>query len=114
MLNKGELDGVRLLGPRTVDLMRTNHLPTSMLPIVMGEPWPGIGFGLGFSVLLDITQSDQRGSVGSHGWGGWASTHFWIDPVEEIVGILMLQYIPSRTIPIASVFRNIVYSALVD
>ena len=114
MLNKGELDGVRLLGPRTVDLMRANHLPASMLPIVMGEPWPGIGFGLGFSVLLDITQSDQRGSVGSHGWGGWASTHFWIDPVEEIVGILMLQYIPSRTVPIASVFRNIVYSALVD
>ena len=114
MLNKGELEGMRLLGPRTVDLMRTNHLPAGMLPIVMGVPWPGIGFGLGFSVVLDITQSDQRGSVGSHGWGGWASTHFWIDPVEEIIGILLLQYIPSGTHPIANIFRNMVYSAMVD
>ena len=114
MLNKGELDGVRLLGPRTIELMRTNHLPASMLPITMEEPWPGIGFGLGFSVVLDVTQSDQRGSVGSHGWGGWASTHFWIDPVEEIIGILLLQFIPSRTYPIANDFRNIVYQSLIS
>ena len=114
MLNQGELDGMRLLGPRTVELMRTNHLPTSMLPIAMEEPWPGFGFGLGFSVVLDITQADQRGSVGSYGWGGWANTHFWIDPVEEIVGILMLQYIPTRTFPITNDFRNAVYQALVD
>jgi CubicO group peptidase (beta-lactamase class C family) len=114
MLNKGELDGVRLLGPRTIELMRTNHLPASMLPITMEEPWPGIGFGLGFSVVLDVTQSDQRGSVGSHGWGGWASTHFWIDPIEEIIGILLLQFIPSRTYPIVNDFRNIVYQSLIS
>jgi CubicO group peptidase (beta-lactamase class C family) len=114
MLNKGELDGVRLLGPRTVELMRINHLPAGILPITMEDPWPGVGFGLGFSVLLDITQSSQRGSVGSHGWGGWASTHFWIDPVEEIVGILMLQYIPTRTYPIVNDFRDAVYQALCD
>jgi CubicO group peptidase (beta-lactamase class C family) len=114
MLYKGELDGIRLLGSRTVDLMRINHLPASLLPITMEDPWPGIGFGLGFSVVLDVTQSDQRGSVGSHGWGGWASTHFWIDPVEEIIGILLLQFIPSRTYPIVNDFRNIVYQSLIS
>jgi len=114
MLNKGELDGVRLLGSRTIELMRTNHLPARLLPIVMSVPWPGLGFGLGFSVLLDNTQYPQRGSVGSYGWGGWASTHFWIDPVEEIIGILMLQYLPSGTYPIPNDFRNAVYQALVD
>jgi CubicO group peptidase (beta-lactamase class C family) len=114
MLNRGELDEARLLGPKTVELMRVNHLPASMLPIVMEEPWPGIGFGLGFSVVIDITQSDQRGSIGSHGWGGWASTHFWIDPIEEIIGILMLQYIPSRTFPLTNDFRNAVYQALIE
>jgi CubicO group peptidase (beta-lactamase class C family) len=94
--------------------MRINHLPASLLPITMEDPWPGIGFGLGFSVVLDVTQSDQRGSVGSHGWGGWASTHFWIDPVEEIIGILLLQFIPSRTYPIVNDFRNIVYQSLIS
>lgn len=115
MLNKGELDEVQLLGPRTVELMRTNHLPARILPVIYDDkPWPGHGFGLGFSVVLDVTQSDQLGSVGSHGWSGWASTHFWIDPVEEIIGILMLQYIPSRTYPIANDFRNAVYQALIS
>jgi CubicO group peptidase (beta-lactamase class C family) len=113
-LNKGELDGVRLLSPRTVELMRINHLPESFFPLAMGEEvWPGIGFGLGFSVVVDITKSNQNGAAGSHGWGGWASTHFWIDPAEEIIGILMLQYIPSDTYPIREDYRNAVYQALI-
>ncbi len=113
MLNMGELDGVRLLGPRTVELMRCNHLPVSLLPLTFdGKPWPGNGFGLGFSMVLDITQSDMRGCVGSHGWGGWASTYFWLDPIEQILGILMLQYVPSGTYPIRNIFRSTVYQAL--
>lgn len=115
MLNRGELDGFRILGSRTVDLMRINHLSPELLPInSAGVPLPGIGFGLGFSVIMDMTQATLRGSVGSYGWGGWASTHFWIDPVEEIIGISMLQYIPSRSYPIRESFRNAVYQALID
>ena len=115
VLNKGELDGVRLLGPRTVELMTTNHLPPALLPIAMGEEQMlGFGFGLGFSVMMDVAQSGLMGSVGLHGWGGWASTHFWVDLQEQLIGILMLQYIPSGTYPIRTDFRTLVYQALVD
>jgi CubicO group peptidase (beta-lactamase class C family) len=95
--------------------MRINHLSPELLPIISADgPLHGIGFGLGFSVIMDMTQATLRGSVGSFGWGGWASTHFWIDPVEEIIGISMLQYIPSRSYPIRESFRNAVYQALID
>jgi CubicO group peptidase (beta-lactamase class C family) len=63
---------------------------------------------------MDSVQVNLRGAVGSHGWGGWASTHFWIDPVEEIIRILMVQYIPSGSYPIREDFRNAVYQALID
>ena len=106
---------MRLLGPRTVDLMTANHLPPTLLPMVMGEePMPGIGFGLGFSVMMDVPQSGLMGSVGLHGWGGWASTHFWVDPQEQLIGIFMSQYIPSGTYPVRTDFRTLVYQALVD
>jgi len=115
VLNKGELDGVRLLGPRTVELMTTNHLPPALLPIAMGEEqMPGFGFGLGFSVLIDAAQAGVMASVGTHGWGGWASTNSWIDPQEQLIGVLMLQYIPSDTYPIREGFRTLVYQALID
>jgi CubicO group peptidase (beta-lactamase class C family) len=115
LLNGGELDGVRLLGPRTVELMTTNHLPPSLLPIAMGEEqMPGFGFGLGFSVLIDAAQAGILASVGTHGWGGWASTMFWIDALEQLIGILLLQYIPSGTYPIREDFRTLVYQALTD
>lgn len=115
MLNRGELDGFRILGSRTVDMMRANHLHASLLPIkYTGIPWHGIGFGLGFSVVINSIQENLRGSVGSHGWGGWASTHFWIDPVDELIRILMLQYLPSGSYPIREDFRNAVYQALID
>ncbi len=115
VLNKGELDGVRFLGPKTVDLMTIDHLPPALLPIAMGEAqMPGFGFGLGFSVLIDAAQAGIMASVGTHGWGGWASTKFWIDPQEQLIGILMLQYIPSDTYPIGEDFRTLVYQALID
>jgi CubicO group peptidase (beta-lactamase class C family) len=115
VLNKGELNGVRFLGPKTVKLMTTNHLPPAFLPIAMGEvQMPGFGFGLGFSVLIDAAQAGIMASAGTHGWGGWASTKSWIDPQEQLIGILMLQYIPSDTYPIGEDFRTLVYQALID
>jgi CubicO group peptidase (beta-lactamase class C family) len=115
VLNKGELDGVRLLGPKTMELMTTNHVPPALMPIAMGEEqMPGFGFGLGFSVMMDVAQSGMLGSVGLHGWGGWANTHFWIDPQEQLIGILMLQHVPSSTYPVTNDFRTLVYQALID
>lgn len=114
LLNKGELDGVRLLGPRTVGLMTMNHIPPRLLPICMNEPMPGIGFGLGFRVMMDVAQSGMMGSVGEYGWGGYAETYFWVDPREELIGILMTQYLPSLTYPIRMDFRTLVYQALID
>ena len=115
VLDKGELDGVRLLGPKTMELMTTNHMPPALMPIAMGEEqMPGFGFGLGFSVMMDVAQSGMMGSVGLHGWGGWANTHFWVDPQEQLIGILMLQYVPSGTYPVTNDFRTLVYQALID
>ncbi|MGD2143635.1 MAG: serine hydrolase domain-containing protein [Anaerolineae bacterium] len=115
LLNKGELNGVRLLGPRTVELMTANHLPPAVLPIAMGaEPMPGLGFGLGFSVMLDVALSGMMGSPGLYSWGGWAKTHFWVDPEEELIGILMVQQIHTGSHPAVIDFRTLVYQALVD
>ena len=117
LLNKGEFNGVRLLGPKTVEFMSKNHLPTRMFPIAMEDivlpgPGPGMGFGLCFSVVMDNGLNGTMASNGSHGWGGWASTHFWVDPVEEIIGIIMVQSIPSWTYPIPNDFRTAIYQAL--
>ena len=109
LLNRGELDGVRLLGPKTVELMTTNHLPPALHPF----DDPAAGFGLGVSVLTELGQSNVLGSVGNYGWGGAANTNFWIDPKAELIGILMLQYMPSDTYPVVSDFRNLVYQALI-
>jgi CubicO group peptidase (beta-lactamase class C family) len=114
VLNKGELDGERLLGRKTMEYMTCNHLPANLLPISMGNPMPGFGFGLGFSVMMDVALSGMMGSVGLHGWGGWANTHFWVDPKEQLIGILMMQYIPSGTYPVTNDFRTAVYQAIID
>jgi CubicO group peptidase (beta-lactamase class C family) len=110
LLGRGELDGVRLLGRKTVELMTANHLPEEVHPF----DDPASGFGLGGSVLMDLGRSQKLGSVGNFGWGGAANTNFWIDPVEDLTGILMLQYMPSGTYPVEADFRNLVYQALVD
>ncbi len=116
ILNKGELNGLRLLGPRTVALMTCNHLPAKLLPISFEgiEPMLGMGFGLGFGVMLDTAQTGVMGSVGDHGWGGYAETFFWIDPQEDMIAILMSQYQPSQTYPIRKEFRTAVYQALIS
>jgi CubicO group peptidase (beta-lactamase class C family) len=108
LLNRGELDQVRLLGRKTVEWMLQNHLPEGIHP--MGEP--ANGFGLGGAVLLHPGLSHRPGSPGKFGWGGAANTEWWIDPAEELQCLLMLQYQPAFTIPIVEDFAQLAYQAL--
>jgi CubicO group peptidase (beta-lactamase class C family) len=112
LLNRGQLDGVRLLGRKTVELMTTNCLPAGVA--LDNNPNRGAGFGLGVSLLQDLGKIVQLGSVGNYGWGGAANTNFWIDPQEELIGIIMLQFMPSDTYPVVVDFRNLTYQALID
>ena len=92
LLNGGELNGHRILGRKTINLMFMNHLPLKLLPFKVADPPDyGYGFGLGSRVLLNVAESMKPGSVGEYGWSGVAKTYFWVDPVEEIIGILMAQ-----------------------
>ena len=118
VLNRGELDGVRLLGRKTVDLMLMNHLRGDLA--ALGTPrfaetsYDGIGFGLGFSVMLDPARAQIMGSPGEVAWGGLASTAFWIDPAEDLAVVLLTQLIPSSALPIRKELRVMTYAALVD
>jgi CubicO group peptidase (beta-lactamase class C family) len=115
LLNGGELEGIRLLGRKTVELMTINHLPDEMIPIrVEPHTLHGCGFGLGFRVLVDVAQCGRLGTEGEFGWGGAASTSFFVDPKEDLVGLLLTQLMPSRHYPIRSEFKVLVYQALID
>lgn len=120
LLRGGELDGVRILGSRTVRYMTLNSLPGNQdltefgIPLFAETRYDGVGFGLGFSVLLDPIRYGTLGTIGEYGWGGAASTAFWVDPAEEITAIFMTQLLPSSTWPIRTELRQLVYSALVD
>jgi CubicO group peptidase (beta-lactamase class C family) len=111
LLSDGELDGQRLLGPKTVALMRTNHMPGNR---PYNDVANGYGFGLGVNVLVDMAAYGELGSLGSYGWGGAANTTFWIDPAEDLVGLLMTQFMPSGHFPLNNDFRTLVYQSLVD
>jgi CubicO group peptidase (beta-lactamase class C family) len=114
LLNGGELDGNRILGRKTVELMTMNHLPSHLLPIWMGaKPSRGLGYGLGFGVVVDAAQTGMLGSKGIFEWGGAAATRFWVDPTESLIGLLMLQYLGLEA-PVRRDFRNLVYQAIVD
>ena len=92
-LNRGVLDGVRILAAKTVDFMYMNHLPAALLPYELGGIYSyGRGFGLGSAVVMDPAASGIPSSVGEHNWGGAAKTNYWVDPVEQVVGVFMTQY----------------------
>ena len=118
MLNGGVLDGARLLGRKTVELMTMNHLGGDMA--AMGKPrfseanYEGIGFGLGFSVMLDPARAQIMGTPGEYAWGGAASTAFWCDPKEEMAVVMLTQLLPSSTYPIRQELRVLTYGAIVD
>ena len=120
LLNKGELDGVRIVGRKTVELMTANHMPNNGDLASMGVPvfsettYSGIGFGLGVSVMLNPAQAQILGSPGEYAWGGAASTAFWVDPVEEQIVIFLTQLMPSSTYPIRRELRVLTYGAIVD
>jgi len=118
MLNKGELDGVRLLGRKTVELMTMNHLKGDMadmgMPRFSESTYYGIGFGLGFSVTIDPAKAHILGTPGEYAWGGAASTAFWCDPKEDMAVVLLTQLMPSSTYPIRRELRVLTYQAIVD
>ncbi len=108
MLNEGELDGVRLLGRKTVELITMNHISDDWQPLER----TGNGFGLGFAVVTDVANTHGPSSKGTYSWGGLASTTFWIDPVEELIAILMTQLIGDS--PFHAQFRVLTYQAISD
>jgi CubicO group peptidase (beta-lactamase class C family) len=111
LLNGGELDGVRILGSKTVELMRQNHLPPNIPSIAAGST--ATGYGLGVSVTLDVAALGRLNSVGSFGWGGAATTIFSVDPQEELVYVVMAQLMPNDTALLQRV-ETLVYQALID
>jgi CubicO group peptidase (beta-lactamase class C family) len=106
LLEGGALDGTRVLGPRTVTLMTEDHLGP-----VYGSA--GLGFGLGFQVLVDPGRAGQYGSPGLYGWGGAYATSYWVDPADDLVGVFMVQLLPNPGLDLADRFRALVYQAIV-
>jgi CubicO group peptidase (beta-lactamase class C family) len=120
LCNEGELDGERILGRKTLELMVSNHLPggTDLMNHALGRwaetTFSGIGFGLGVSVTVDPAKAQISGTPGEFAWGGAASTAFWVDPVEELVVVFMTQLMPSSHYNIRRELRALVYGALTD
>ena len=120
MLNGGELDGVRLLGRKTLELMTRNYLPDNddltrwALGTFSETTYEGYGFGLGFSINLGPERTATIGSAGEFAWGGAASTIFWVDPAEELIVIFMTQLMPSGTFNFRGQLKSLVYPAIVD
>jgi CubicO group peptidase (beta-lactamase class C family) len=118
LLERGVCGSQRLLGRKTVELMTMNHLDGDMA--AMGQPrfaesnYHGIGFGLGFSVMLDPTKAQIAGSPGEFGWGGMASTAFFVDPQEDLAVVMMTQLTPSSIYPIRREARVLTYQSIID
>jgi CubicO group peptidase (beta-lactamase class C family) len=120
LLHRGQLDGQRLLGTRTVEYLASNHLPGGADLTEFGRPlfaettFDGVGFGLGVSVTVDPVKAKVPGSFGDFGWGGAASTWFNVDPIEELTVLFLTQLLPSSTWPLRSQLKTLVHQALVD
>jgi len=121
LANGGELDGTRILGRKTVELMTTNHLPDNgelrsfAVPGAYGEVgFDGTGFGLTVAVGLGPARTQVIGSAGDFMWGGWASTIFWVDPNEDLVVVFMTQFAPSGTFNFRNQLKALVYPAIID
>ena len=119
LANAGELDGVRILSPRTVKMMASNHLPGNVDLTAFGRPlfsettFDGIGFGLGVSVTLDPIAGKVPGNAGEFAWGGAASTAFLVDPVDDLTVMFFTQLMPSSTHPIRSQLKQLIYQSFV-
>jgi len=114
LLNRGDLEGERIISPAIADLLHSNHLAPNLMPFsiaVVGMP--GYGFGLGSRVLMNPAESGMPGSTGEFGWAGAANTYYWVDPKLEIIGIFMTQHMVSIE-PAQRDFQVLAYQALVD
>ena len=123
MLNGGELDGVRILSPKTVALMTSDQIPASTerhsaVSMTLGAfgptPEMGTSFGLGFAVRTDPGRNPVPGSVGDFSWAGITGTYFWVDPKEKLVTVLMIQVPQTTLVPYWRQTRTLVYQALTD
>lgn len=112
LLDGGTLDGRRVLGPRTIEYMASNHMHAGISPGSGFLPGPGYGFGLGFAVRTDRGAADYNGSVGDYFWGGYAGTYFWIDPKEGLA-VVFLTTEPVRRAQYRTALRQLVYQAIV-
>ena len=116
----GVLGDVRLIGPKTLALMRANHLPGGKdladlsLSLFSEASYQGVGFGLGFAMTTDVAKTGLAGSLGEYWWGGAASTAFWIDPVEDINVVFLTQFMPSSLYPIRRELRTLINAAVID
>ena len=113
LANGGELEGERILGPRTVEYMSSDHVNPQIEKGPGFLPGPGYGFGLGFATRIDRGQSEWPGSPGDYYWAGYAGTYFWIDPVEQLVPVLMSQE-PLRRQYYRVQLRNLVYQSILN
>jgi CubicO group peptidase (beta-lactamase class C family) len=109
LANGGELDGVRILSPKTIELM-TASATGDLSPSPLG---PGSGFGLGFAVVTDLGLYGAYGSLGQYSWGGAYGSTFWVDPKEQLVGVMMIQLIPRPGVDVGSRFQTLAYQAIV-
>lgn len=126
LLNEGELEGVRLLSRKTVELMMMDQLPAELGEPKLNESWLGrtenrngdlhlgLGYGLGGYVITDVAENAVPGSVGTYAWGGGASTYFFVDRKEQLAGVFLTQLTPSDSYPLRAQFRALVYQAIVD
>jgi CubicO group peptidase (beta-lactamase class C family) len=120
LLNGGELEGQRILGPRTIEFMTENHLPggVDLSSVARGSfseaPYEGVGFGLGFATKMTATGNGSMGAIGQYQWGGMASTLFWVDPAEDLTVVFMTQLIPSGTFNFRGQLESLIYPALID
>ena len=120
ILNGGALDGERVIGCHTLDYMGKNHLPGNVDLEAIGRPlfaesaFVGVGFGLGFSVVIDAAASKVPSTTGEMAWGGAASTAFWVDPAEDLAVVFLTQLLPSSTHAIRPELKQLVYQALAD
>jgi CubicO group peptidase (beta-lactamase class C family) len=113
LANGGELDGVRILGPRTVAYMASDHVIGNGIARGTFLPGPGYGFGLGFGVRMAVGQSEWMGTPGEFYWGGYAGTAFFIDPKERLVSVMMSQA-PEKRQHYRNLYRATVYQAVIN
>ena len=112
LLDGRTADGAPLLSRKTIEMMRANRIPQEQLPLMIGmNALPGYGWGLGVRVMLDLGQAQSLTGIGELGWAGAASTYFWVDPLEQMIGVVMTQYLASM-LPLTDDLRAAAYQSL--